>query len=451
MRKLIFLWLLCLGFSSYGQSVITELWSKEDSVAKTRPTLPSGYGSFYYNKYKNQWWVNENGTRRRAFPTITATVPSGSDTYIQYNNSGAFGGSSAFTWNSTYMQIGTSPYAKYYNNTIDASGVYLISASSTLDLFGSTGLTIQTNGAVSIGSGSTTGITSNKKHTFTTSSTNPPINLGSYAGNPSSLNNYDIWFNSSTGHLYGRIGGVSYQLDQQSSSTPPAGSNTQVQYNNSGAFGAGSDFVYGGSGSIIMTSGGASAQYAGASVAYTAGLNISGTGTLTLDGTTGVTVTPSLRNSTLTSGRVPYISTGGLFVDNSNFTYNGSVLTSPQLSIGGSSFAGYIFSAPVASSYTGYTFKGGAGDSGVNSGGLFYIGGGDGYSTSGNGDGGSVYIDGGSKRAAGSGHNGDVTIGADNGGTSHTRYIILKNVPTSSAGLPSGAVWSNSGVLTIIP
>jgi hypothetical protein len=29
-------------------------------------------------------------------------------------------------------------------------------------------------------------------------------------------------------------------------------------------------------------------------------------------------------------------------------------------------------------------------------------------------------------------------------------YLIISTIPTSSAGLPSGAVWSNSGVLTIV-
>jgi hypothetical protein len=29
--------------------------------------------------------------------------------------------------------------------------------------------------------------------------------------------------------------------------------------------------------------------------------------------------------------------------------------------------------------------------------------------------------------------------------------LILQNIPTSSVGLPSGAVWSNLGVLSIVP
>jgi hypothetical protein len=44
-----------------------------------------------------------------------------------------------------------------------------------------------------------------------------------------------------------------------------------------------------------------------------------------------------------------------------------------------------------------------------------------------------------------------VTNAADISFTPGTgKYLILNNVPTSSAGLPTGAVWSNSGVLTIV-
>jgi hypothetical protein len=33
----------------------------------------------------------------------------------------------------------------------------------------------------------------------------------------------------------------------------------------------------------------------------------------------------------------------------------------------------------------------------------------------------------------------------------HVNILVIKNCPTSAAGLPSGAVWSNSGILTIVP
>jgi hypothetical protein len=65
------------------------------------------------------------------------------------------------------------------------------------------------------------------------------------------------------------------------------------------------------------------------------------------------------------------------------------------------------------------------------------------YSVSGDGDGGSVLIQSGVRRVAGAGSDGNITIDALTG------FLILANIPTSSAGLPSGAVWSNSGVLTL--
>jgi hypothetical protein len=33
----------------------------------------------------------------------------------------------------------------------------------------------------------------------------------------------------------------------------------------------------------------------------------------------------------------------------------------------------------------------------------------------------------------------------------HVNRIVLTNVPTASAGLPSGAVWSDAGTLKIVP
>ena len=35
--------------------------------------------------------------------------------------------------------------------------------------------------------------------------------------------------------------------------------------------------------------------------------------------------------------------------------------------------------------------------------------------------------------------------------TTFVNRLAIMNIPTSSAGLPSGSVWSNSGVLTIVP
>jgi hypothetical protein len=41
-------------------------------------------------------------------------------------------------------------------------------------------------------------------------------------------------------------------------------------------------------------------------------------------------------------------------------------------------------------------------------------------------------------------------ITADRVCTAFVNNLSIKNIPTSSAGLPAGAVWSNSCVLTIV-
>ncbi|MDA0780684.1 MAG: hypothetical protein PQ612_06080 [Rickettsiales bacterium] len=51
-----------------------------------------------------------------------------------------------------------------------------------------------------------------KKQTFSPDSDNAGMNAGSYAGNPATLANADIWYNSSTNQLFGRIGGTNVDL-----------------------------------------------------------------------------------------------------------------------------------------------------------------------------------------------------------------------------------------------
>jgi hypothetical protein len=57
-----------------------------------------------------------------------------------------------------------------------------------------------------------------RKLTLIPTTTLSGLNIGTVAGNPSTLSDGDLWVNSSAGHIYSRIGGVSYQLDQQSGS-----------------------------------------------------------------------------------------------------------------------------------------------------------------------------------------------------------------------------------------
>lgn len=66
--------------------------------------------------------------------------------------------------------------------------------------------------------------------------------------------------------------------------------------------------------------------------------------------------------------------------------------------------------------------------------------------------GGSVQITGGlgASSSAGAANGGNVVLAGGTGyGTGHAGYIIMSNLPTSAAGLPSGAIWNNGGVLNI--
>lgn len=147
-------------------------------------------------------------------------------------------------------------------------------------------------------------------------------------------------------------------------STSPAGSDTQVQYNSSGSFGAESDFTYSATNNTIQ-------------VGQTAATHIE------LDDA-GIT-------AKLTGG-------------------------------------------------TNYSF--------LNYSGIEVFGGGSFYITSGNA--GSVGLTtnaGGDINLEITASTGDITLRPKGSGS----YLILFNIPTSSAGLPSGAVWSNAGILTIVP
>jgi hypothetical protein len=213
----------------------------------------------------------------------------------------------------------------------------------------------------------------------------------------------------------------------------PAGSDTQIQFNNVGTFGADADLTF--------------------------------TGGNTLNAT-NATVSTNLTVSSLTSGRVPFVTTSGLITDESEFTYTSA---SNRLDIGSASAGQFYLGNLSGDSYWGVNsstsnnvvmsfatngvgqFKiQGAQQTNVSNieGVDISIEGGGAYGSSGNGSGGDIILNPGDKRAAGSGSDGDVilTLNSSNGG-----YLIIQNIPTSSAGLPSGAVWSNAGILTIVP
>lgn len=57
-----------------------------------------------------------NGSGALAFATVASTSPGGSDTYIQFNNSSAFGGSANLTWDDADLAIGNGAPSSYINS-----------------------------------------------------------------------------------------------------------------------------------------------------------------------------------------------------------------------------------------------------------------------------------------------------------------------------------------------
>ncbi len=82
------------------------------------------------------------------------------------------------------------------------------------------------------------------------------FNVGSLAGNPSSLSNGDLWYNSSANELNARINGATVSLGSGSggltigTSSITSGTTTKVLYNNSGILG---EYTVSGSGNVAMT------------------------------------------------------------------------------------------------------------------------------------------------------------------------------------------------------
>ena len=87
----------------------------------------SGSGdSFTWTAAQKDWRVLVATANDGTNPDITevslTTAPAGSDTQIQYNNSGAFGGDANLYWDSTGLNIGTSKEIRLQD---DASGQYI--------------------------------------------------------------------------------------------------------------------------------------------------------------------------------------------------------------------------------------------------------------------------------------------------------------------------------------
>jgi hypothetical protein len=131
------------------------------------------------------------------------------------------------------------------------------------------------------------------------------------------------------------------------------------------------------------------------------------------------------------SGAAPTI----FSIDNTNLT------SEPIKFIIGS--GGHVLEGGTVAAHS-FTIRGhGSGGSGQHGVEVIVQGGGSGLSGVANG--GNVTLRSGAIGGTSTGVDGNITI------DTLTGYLIISTIPTSSAGLPSGAVWANSNVLTIVP
>lgn len=74
------------------------------------------------------------------------------------------------------------------------------------------------------------------RQTFNPGANNAGINVGALAGDPATPSNGDLWYDSTGNLLRARINGATVSLGAGGGGTP-GGANTEVQFNNAGAFG----------------------------------------------------------------------------------------------------------------------------------------------------------------------------------------------------------------------
>jgi hypothetical protein len=123
----------------------------------------------------------------------------------------------------------------------------------------------------------------------------------------------ELAINTADGKLYYEDSAGVVQVLATKSTGSIGGSNTQVQFNNSGSLGGSSSFTWDGT-TVTAT------KFAGA-LNGTVGATTASTGAFT-----SVTAT-SITNSGLTSGRVTYAGASGLLTNSSNLTFDGTNLT----------------------------------------------------------------------------------------------------------------------------
>jgi hypothetical protein len=354
--------------TAYGKATVGTNYATLEAVSGTTGAdnqtgfslLPTNINTSVHNI------TGDFGSNIGASNATWAVTSTGKTNQISIDNSGGLGLYSSGTTDEINMLAtngsGTS-------SSIDISHTAITADGAKFEITG-TAATVPTAASVTtktyvLGTKTFTG----GKQTFFTSTTGSAgINIPNGVA-PTSPVNGDLW--GATNHLFTRLNGVTYQLDQQGGTTPPAGLNEQIQFNNSGSFGANKRLLW--YDSI------AHGNYA---------LHVNG-----------------------------YDAIFGKY----NTDITGQSIFISNVTIGQSSLS------PVQLKFTGATAD------------IFN-----------NNASGYIALTAANTVNIGSNTTPKIVL-QSNGATGSKSLIIMTNLPTSSSGLPSGALWSNAGILSIVP
>ena len=221
-------------------------------------------------------------------------TPGGTNTQVQFNSNGAFGGSANFTFNTT-------------NNTLNLTNANI---SNVLRVLGNVQVSDNINASNIV---LTTNITTSNGFVNGNLTINPSGNLRTY-GNVNTAGSSNINLGTlSNIHIDG--GSANYVLKtdgagnlswaaQTGGNGTPGGTNTQVQFNNAGNFGGVSTFLFDGSTNILSVP----------SITSNANVNFSSTSNVSLGSISNVHITGGLNGYVLQtdgSGHLSWVAQSG--------------------------------------------------------------------------------------------------------------------------------------------
>ena len=187
----------------------------------------------------------------------TSTPAAGSTGYVQFNSGGYLGASSNFYWDNTNSRIGLGTMTPGDTLTVNGTVGYMLGSDYTTtgshnNVSLGTASAVRYNGA---GTATFTGIAAgaNGQILYLHNPSAYTLTLLNLSGSSSAANqivtgtgaNLPVPSNTSVTLQYDATASLWRVTGSSNSATSlPAGSNTQVQFNNSGAFGASSNFVW---------------------------------------------------------------------------------------------------------------------------------------------------------------------------------------------------------------